>query len=447
MKKLLFFAACGLSFGLNAQSPGVSSILRPSRSSGYIYWEEVSGVNFKVNVYRLVNGRYQLISSDGTKNHYFRFNSAQLLSSDLFYTIAVYDPTGVLVSEGEPAAINPDLLPPSSVCSMDCNGLRESYRLHWMINNNTGAHFLMASEATYNAVTGAFEPYYQAIDSINYSQLDPQHPYLEPGRDRIPIASGQIPTGAGPFYDAQHNPVTNGVLVEKKMDKFMHFNHANTGAYESSNDWCEANIGTGTSIFNGHVDQATVAPANPLTSDLGWFLPQTGTDSQGNPIYVVPDKLSCSTMQGGSSGDGFNTEYGSLMDFMVDCFETSEEPLQMIDCIEGGDPGNGFHGFTFESVDQKEGGYSLCVSNDNGTLTPTGTSGKFTPGLYRINLFFEGERIIPVYRVLGIPETRRVVDVSISPNVIVGSVLRFGITASQDTPVQILVQKLDGTTV
>ncbi|MDR0801580.1 hypothetical protein, partial [Fluviicola sp.] len=98
MRKLLFFAACGLSFGLTAQSPGVSSILRPSRSSGYIYWEEVSGVNFKVNVYRLQNGRYQLISSDGTKNHYFRFNSAQLLSSDLFYTIAVYDPTGTLVS-------------------------------------------------------------------------------------------------------------------------------------------------------------------------------------------------------------------------------------------------------------------------------------------------------------------------------------------------------------
>jgi hypothetical protein len=52
-----------------------------------------------------------------------------------------------------------------------------------------------------------------------------------------------------------------------------------------------------------------------------------------------------------------------------------------------------------------------------------------------------------VYRVLGVPEIRRVVDVSISPNVIAGSVLRFGITASQDTPVQILVQKLDGTTV
>jgi hypothetical protein len=52
-----------------------------------------------------------------------------------------------------------------------------------------------------------------------------------------------------------------------------------------------------------------------------------------------------------------------------------------------------------------------------------------------------------VYWVLGVPETRRVVDVSISPNVIAGSVLRFGITANQDTPVQILVQKLDGTTV
>jgi hypothetical protein len=369
----------------------------------------------------------------------------------------VYDPTGTLVSEGEPAAINPDLLPPSSVCFMDCNGLRESYRLHRMINNNTGAHYLMASDdaGIHDAATGLYAPYYQAIDNVSYGQLNPQHPYLEPGRDRIPIVPDNTTPASVTYFDAQHNVVTNGWLVEKKMDKFMHFNYSNTGAYESSDDWCEANIGTGTSIFNGHLDPATVAPVNPLTSDLSWFLPQTGTDSQGHPIYVVPDKLSCSTMQGGSSGGTISLE--SIHNFMVAldyCFDmaTSDQGGDPTDCLIpdgpiGGGLGGTLSGLTFESVDKKHENYFLSVNNPGGNPTVTATDGKFVPGLYRINLFLTDGNIIPVYRVLGVPETRRVVDVSISPNAIAGSVLRFGITASQDTPVQILVQKLDGTTV
>ncbi|MDR0801891.1 hypothetical protein [Fluviicola sp.] len=467
MKKLLFFAACGLSFGLNAQSPGVSSILQPSRSGGYIYWEEASGANFKVNVYRLQNGRYQLISSYGTKDHYFRFNSAQLLSSDLFYTIAVYDPTGTLVSEGEPVQIGPGASL-GAQCHMDCNGLREAYRLSRMVKGD-GTHYLMASDGAVmqDVATGLYAPYYQAIDSISYYQLPVQHPYREavaqgitnePDPDVHYIRAHikiKPTTPGGPFFDAQNNVITKGWLVEKKMDKFMHFNGANTGAYESSDEWCEANIGTGTSIFNGHLNLASVAPINPYTSGLSWFLTPTGTDSQGHPIYVVPDKLSCSTMQGGSSGGTISLE--SIHNFMVAldyCFDmaTSDQGGDPTDCLIpdgpiGGGLGGTLSGLTFESVDKKHENYFLSVDNSGGNPTVTATDGKFVPGLYRINLFLTDGNIIPVYRVLGVPEIRRVIDVSISPNAIAGSVLRFGITASQDTPVQILVQKLDGTTV
>ncbi|TSJ48126.1 hypothetical protein [Fluviicola chungangensis] len=462
MKKILLALFINATFALTTQGQTLQSYLTPWKSNGFIYWSKEDGVNYKVNVYQLVNSSYTLISSTRSTNNYFQFTSPQLTSSDLFYTIGKYSSTDVLLEESDPQSIG-DHPGPVPICYLDCNGLRESYRINLMQTYN-GSTYLMASDnaGAHNALIGQYAPYYQAIDIVNYELYDVLHPYRKATagfgsliyeRDHIEIFPT---TPGGPYYDAQNNIVTTGFLVEKKMDKYEHFNTANTGNYEASTDWCEANIGTGTSIFNANLDPASLPTSgNTVTGNQAWFLTQTGTDSQGNPIYQIPNQLYCSTMQNGSGSSG-GPGAPNIDDFMEAielCFDfaTGDVSGDPEDCLIpdgpiGGGLGGLIGGITFESLD-KESGYYLSIDNPNGTPSVKGEEGDFSAGLYRINLFLTDGRIIPVYRVLGPIADARVVEISISPNVIVNSELKFGVQSNENTSVNILVQKLDGTTV
>lgn len=462
MKKILIALSCSAVFGLHAQNTQIS-VLIPWKSNGYISWEKVPQSTFKVNVYQLINNTYRLIESNSTGDNYFRFTSSYLMSSDLFYTIAVYDATGRLVNEGQPAAIG-NTPPPAEICYIDCNGLRESYRLSFMQQSNGATTFLKATDdaGTHDPETGLYAPYYQAINEVSYNQFDPLHPYryataspsgLIYQRDHIQITPN---TPGGPYFDAQNNPVTNGWLVEKKMDKYLNFQGSNSGNYLSDISWCEANIGSATTVYNQHVDPATVLPG-PV-GEQNWFLNHSGTTDQGLPIYIVPDALLCTANgYGGSGSGGGSIPYGELMDQMIDCFTVNMNPEdpdygEIIDCLSdsnddnsGGGFGGTLSGVSFESIDKR---FFLSMDNSHGPIRVKGTYGRMEPGLYRINTFLTDGRIIPLYRVLGVkPLPERVIDFDISPNTIQNSELKFGITANLDTPANILVQKLDGTTV
>ncbi|MNY14458.1 hypothetical protein D3C86_1476350 [compost metagenome] len=193
-----------------------------------------------------------------------------------------------------------------------------------------------------------------------------------------------------------------------------------------------------------HLDDATinVAPNN-------WFLTQTGTNSQGHPVYEIPDELECTSLFGGGSGrpfDGIAGEFGQLMDNMIDCFETAPDP---IDCIEDGDLGGGFGGtfggFTLEAINNHTR-FTASVGNDSGDVSVTSTTGTFTPGLYEINLFLTDGTIVPGYRAIGVPSVANTVELTIAPNPIVNSELAFDVVSTTNKTVTLLVQKLDGTT-
>ncbi len=450
------------SIGINAQTTGTVSSIQPLKANGYISWSETPASDYKVNVYLIrLNSKPQLISTTRCANNYFRFSSEQLTSSDLYYTIAEYNSSGILISESNPAAIG-DTPPPSPVCIIDCNGLRESYRLSLMEKSN-GTRFLMASDDAGNddPSTGQHTPYYQAISNESYVQFDPLHPYrfatatssgLVYARDHILINEN---TPGGPYYDAQNEVVLLGWLVEKKMDKYIHFNGTNTGNYQSSYDWCEANIGVASSIFNAHMDESTLPSIiNPATSDQHWFvglpidtiIQDTNGNDKDTTIYHIPHQLTCSTNYGGWVG-GTVTEYDDLVEQMVDCFQIVGTDSMIIACITG--VGNGFggtvDGFTFESINSLVR-FSATFGNENGRVVLKEVNGKFSPGLYRINLFLKNGLIIPKYQELGVPSiTARVVAINIVPNPIVNSRLEFNISSNWNVAANLVVRKLDGT--
>lgn len=458
MKKLMLVLSCSAFLGLHAQTPpDVSSLMKPWESNGYISWNTKTGHTYKVKVYQLKSGNYNQISTTTvlkSKENYFRFSSSELVSTDLFYTISEFNASNVLVGESSPASIgmNPPAIP---ICFKECNGLREAYRISLMQRSN-GSIYLSATDDA--------GIYYQAIHDINYDQYALSHPYvrftangtgnqLTYTRDHIRITT-DLP--GGPYYDANNAMVQkgHGWLVAKKMDKYSHYNWSTTGDL-SSLDFCDANIGNASIIFNNNLNASTmIAPGTSITGDQTYFLSPTPA---GSTTYVIPNiPLECSTMANGSgsgpSGPGQNMN--DFMDAIDLCFDmaTSDSGGTQLECLIPDGPisgglGGTISGVTFESMNANFN-YRLSVENSNGRTGVLSETGEFEPGLYRINTFLTNGNIIPTYRVLGKPSTAvaPAITITIAPNPIVSNKLKFNVTTNRSVVATVLVQKLDGTT-
>lgn len=459
MKKTLLALSCCAFMSIHAQTDSsVVSLMYPWKSDGYISWNKKSGTNYKVKIYQMVDNNYVLISTNtitGSRTNFFKFNSSNLASPDLFYTIADYSSQGVLMGESSPVAIGNQ--PPSvSVCSIDCNGNREAYSIHLMARSN-GSTYLAASET---ATT-----YYQAIRDVSYNQLDELHPYkrktangtgnqLTYVRDHIRITNDIV---GHPFRDANNVvvPANEGWLIEKKMDKFMHYNGANTGNHQPSTDLCDANIGFISNVFNDNIELSSLtAPVGTIVTDeQAYFLDETNTPS--GPVYLIPNSpLTCSVMPNGGGGpSGPPPGLGDFYDHIAYCFDmgTSDAGGDPLDClIPDGPIGGGIDGtidgFTIESM-SKDIKYSVFVNNSTGTVNTNGA--KYFPGLYRMNVFLNNGQIYTGYRTLGdvnsVEATDANVSISLSPNPIVDNKLRFKIFTDVRVKVDLMVFKLDGT--
>ncbi|MNJ86002.1 hypothetical protein D3C87_34840 [compost metagenome] len=461
MKKLLLVLSCSAFLGLHAQTPpDISSLMQPWKSNGYISWNTKSGQTYKVKIYQLKSGNYNLISTSAilkSRDNYFRFSSSELVSADLFYTISEYTRSGTLVNESEPAAIGMPMSVP--ICYVDCNGLREAYRISLMQRFN-GAKYLSATDDA--------GIYYQAINDISYVQYHTSHPYrrltangtgnqLAYTREHIRITQDLVDAN-GPYYDANHAIVNadEGWLVAKKMDKYMHYNGAITSDYLSTIDLCDANIGLISTAFNNHlVASSMIAPGTSITGDHTYFLSSTPPNST---TYVVPNiPLECSTMANGGSGPSVpGPGIGEFMDDIELCFDmaSSDSGGTQVECLVpdgpiGGGLGGTISGVTFESMNANNN-YRLSVINNSGTTGVLSETGKFTPGLYRINTFLTDGNIVPTYRVLGKPASTAVaptITITIAPNPIVSNKLKFSVTTNKNVVATILVQKLDGSTI
>lgn len=108
--------------------------------------------------------------------------------------------------------------------------------------------------------------------------------------------------------------------------------------------------------------------------------------------------------------------------------------------------GSFISGFTFESVDAAVG-YFASVENNNGVGKIKYKTGEFVPGLYRVVAFMDSGRVAPTYLELGNVVDYKDIHIDIYPNVIVGRTLKFNLRTDTDVEVDIMVQKLDGTTV
>ncbi len=450
----------GVILSLNAQESNLQSHIQPAKSNGYIYWDKGQSANtYLVKIYQNMNNSLTLLQTDTTSKNYFHFNTPQLLASDLFYTITAMDVNNVIVGTSDPVEIDPNSPPPSPLCWIDCNGKKEAYRLYQMQTSNRQPYLMASDDAGADPNTGLITPYFQAIDQVSYDLLNQNHPYAkETGYNYVtnkPIFLRQHikidqNTPGIPFMDAANTPVVNGWLVEKRMDKFAHFNGANTGMYEGMDSWCLATIQNATVNFNQHVVSSTQMPVS--TEQTSWFLDQIGTNPNGSPIYYIPTGMECvqTTYNGTPTPDPSpNPLYGYAL-MVENCFNhTVGGTTDPMDCVIDSlllPNGSFISGFTFESVDAAVG-YFASVENNNGVGKIKYKTGEFVPGLYRVVAFMDSGRVAPTYLELGNVVDYKDIHIDIYPNVIVGRTLKFNLRTDTDVEVDIMVQKLDGTTV
>lgn len=443
-------------FVINAQSFKRTSIIEPVKSNGFIYWEKGNESNFSINIYQMINNNLTLVRTDYTSDNYFKFNASQLLSSDLYYEIWAFNSNGAVVSKGDPVKINPNSPPPSPYCFKDCNGKKEAFRIYQMQQYNGGLYLMASNEAGVDIYTGQQTIFYQAVDESYFVSLNPNHPYKKTNSagnyDRGCIMINQYTPG-GPFWDATNNVVINGRIIEKRMDKYAHFNSANTGTYTGMDSWCDAALPTAVSNFNSNVETGTLMP---ITGEQYWFFDQTGTNGQGQPIYTIPNGLYCSengpTDAGGSTSSPYTND---MLDLIKDCFyAASVDNGDPVDCIAfQGDTSsvlsNGavLNGITIGGLKTTDDNYFVSIDNKDGVKKTLRNIGVFERGLHRVIFYYNDGSVRSFYTELGVQPKNERITVDIYPNVINGRNLKFGLTSSLDANVSLYVQKLDGTTV
>lgn len=451
----------GVGWGANND---FTSLIKPNESRGYILWNPVPNADYVVNIYEMQStGNLSLIATKSTDNNYARL-SGYLSNPDAYYSISAYNSgNGTLIVEGNPQAING--LPPESMCTKKCNGVDYAYEFNLMEAEATvgqGERWLMVSPTNdvVDNANGIIIPFWQAISTSQYNQLPPLHPYKRVtangpiGPAIYEYKHAQIINGGamfngeaigGPFFDAQNNVVTDGWLIEKKLNKYYHFGTSRTTAQPDLN-LCSADMNFWVNFYNN---------GNPygfqqVSTDLEYFI---GPITVNNPI---PSELACvPALNGTTGGDDDCCNTFEMVNDFLDCIvlatwdpEQGQESEAWFDCwdeLEDPDPVVGVH---INPFDMNEN-FTLSAGIDSmGNLNVIDQVGSISDGLYKITLYTSSGTVIPSvfeHRSKKIHDKDRV-KLDVTPNPIANNELKFKISSEEVIDTQIEVISLDGTT-
>lgn len=464
MKKLLF---CALylftltnSFSQNwGDNQPLKSIIEPYKSRGYINWNPVPNANYIVNIYsKDDNGVYSFIESNSTELTYARLNLNYLVQPNIFYTISVVNSVnGLIIQVGDYSPVAPDYNPFIETCSIDCIGKSYAWTLYlgqqvdgnWSITD-PGKVFLRDAYDYIDQSNGFYAPYYQAISITSYSALTISHPYkiiTDNGiygstpiylYDHIQINSN---TPGGPFYDRQGNLVTNGWLIEKKMDEYDYMRYDLTSLINPSATFCDMNLsGSGgwISTFNTYLDSTSTQ--------------QQPTSSPFVPINQIPTTLWCDVAIGSPNSPGDYLDPSEPYDYndLVYCWMQSGNPvpasvIEVLNCIELLD---GFSGVEVIQIDKpiQPIRWDFNDTNQQSDKIKFSELGK---GLYKILIFTTNGKVLPVIIEQKsepgvIMKNRDFVKLRISPNQIQNDVLKFKVCSEKNLHATIRIHNLNG---
>lgn len=466
-KSLITMIALSLSltaFNQEPETPSMlNSIINPSQSRGYICWNNFEGADeYLIRIYEVdVDGGYSIISETFTTKNYLSIGHDYLSDATKSYSISAYS-RGEFIDEGDRTPFI-DGEPAYELCERKCNGSTYAYKLTYLITP-VGIDKMMLAPAL-NIVDNTndiYTPFYQAVSASVYAAMEADgHPYTVINGsgpagpiwdyEHVPIVTlgGQVV--GGPFYDKNNNVVTDGWLIEKKMDQFWHMNSGVTTA-DPGAGICAATMTSGggwMAFYNAYDDETLYDPLPSLASVEAF-------------TNYVPTSLQCDLSGSGGGGwspnpGGVSEAWGNFINCVLEDMAVQyvldeegnlvEAPINLDPCFEGvTEPGTGVSGVVFEGL--SEDFEDVVVTNGDGGYTVVG---ELVAGLYNIHVFNDAGGVLST--VVEVTEEdliaapapiSRAVDLVIAPNPIRDNMLLCFVTSTLETPMSIDVTNFYG---
>lgn len=454
-------------------SIGLVSVISPAKYRGYLHWEGNGSAKYLVEILeRNSVGNNVVLSSKIVETNYTKMDPLLFTMPNVSYKISGLDNNNLVLSEGDviPNELEPNAGGSYPLCKVKCNG--RSYAWSMTHTQKTESDFQGGQIPTtrfvqfwgtsnfHDEVNGIHVPYYQAFSSNAWVQLGTNNsPYRrsstssgvgipQPLYARYPISSS---LGGGPFYDKDNIQITDGYIIEKKLDQFQPYVGWNTDDAVDPGQICIApinGVASWTSFFN---DNKEGTYGTGIVSDWTNYFPTT------SDVYCMPSNGS-----GGGSGVGshgnFEHSVADLMSYF-DCIlyssnSPSGSPFNTLTLCTGDymspliNNDNPVTGVTFGSI--LNGSTDIQFANDNGRvkLISDREAASITKGLYWCNIYTANEGLIPtVFEFesdMPAVQDRDLVKLEITPNPTSQGFLDFTVKTLEDLPVQVRVFNLMG---
>jgi hypothetical protein len=429
----------------------LNTTINPYESRGYLHWESEPDEYYLVTImHKDDQNQFSEVESLKTKNPYARIDLKYTRETDYYFTVTAFDEnTGVVNGSSDPiSAVDPYYDPTVDVCQYVYDGenyawklqLKQDYYNLTGIYNPSEEGFLQLNQGFKFVSEGVYSPFYQAIDLINYNQLDPTHPYRQMynnGNYRYDHIQIDASLAGGPFFDAQNNVVLNGWLIEKKLDQFEHFNYDITNSILPSATFCDMSASGWYETFNNSYGPPSINGVIPAITE---FATQ----------YGIPAELTCNTSNGTytDGGNGDNPFENEFINNVFACWYDNEDLEAYADCLD---------------EDVLTGGQILTdiiliPLDKNGSkhhLQRDPTYGKFVDldfnsinknGLYEVQIFTNSQNvfksIIENVSDKNLVEDKDFVQMSISPNPIENNVMKLNVKTEKDMNAKLVVYTL-----
>ncbi len=437
-----------------AQNSQLNSKIDPLKSNGYMYWEDISSDEYLIEIEQEdINGILTPIKSFIIKDNWFKLDNDILDIPNAHITVNSYE-NGVITDHGDAIiTVPPWHIDDSLICEVDCNGTNTSYAYKLQIWEKANGVSRMTLNPTYDYFDQAQQttvPFYQAISAPVWEAMPGTHPYKiitangptglpQYQYRRIPILASNPNT----YFDVMNNPVTSGMLVEKKLDEYSIYQSVSTTA-EPSINLCTQQVNTSATwvdFYNLYHDQsATFPPQYPsffgIVSELGCA---EATVYGGGSPYT-----------GGSSGN-FDDMFDEL-DILHPCLVDATSFQETIGCHNDffNNQSNialGVNGVQITPLSNHNQVYEIFLQN-NGEITNNINPGDLVTGLYKFTVFTNTggiySRYLPIIAEQDRPDYTTV-EMLIVPNPITNSILNIDIESEYANDAVIHVYTLDGT--
>lgn len=448
-----------VSVGIILAQHKISFNLDPRMNRGYIFWDQIEGAKYLLNIYDV---DYSLINPIvheelGSKN--FVKLDLNLINKEniIFQIIALDEIQGNVVgispfevSKLPPGGNNLDVFLPGKVC----NGRHYAWELGVWAKYNPGGYLsnyrlqLLPTAFYYNQSTGNHVPFWEAIDFYHFVNGLPQaHPYRH-DHTLVPFDNSADELV---YRDRNNNVVTKGFLVDKKVNDFTYLSGTLTNASVilSEDIFGAPLVGEGNTwinIFNQHREDFAES----------FSYNNYGTD--------IPDKLACRAAfvsdLPGHDLDNWNEWLTNLYSDIEKLEETSisrsngdtdsisweglSSYLQSFSTIKQGSD-HDFIEIQVRSISTDSISGFFTVGEN---LNVREVSGKLLPGLYKIFLFSRSGLVIPFITEFQFPvrdtELNQLNEVSIFPNPLEGDQLSIEIKSVSSSISQIKIFNSSG---